>query len=96
MEQHSLDTSDPNSFQMGTYNSQQFQPEQHSGNSNPSSQNIDYNQDAPTSFSRDMFPPPSQQSNEKDILTEIVRHKLISNIVQGLSEFHFNVGFSGV
>ena len=92
MEQHSLDTSDPNSFQMGAYNSQQFQPEQHSGNSNPSSQNIDYNQDAPTSFSRDMFPPPSQQSNEKDILTEIVRHKQISNIVPVLSEFHFNVG----
>ena len=41
--------------------------EQHSMNSNYSSQNITLGRDAPTSFSRDMFPQHiSEQSNESE------------------------------
>ena len=71
MESRSLDNSEQNSIQMSTMPS--HDQEQHSINSNSSSQNINIGQDAPTSFSRDMFPQQvTEQPNESDTVGHIL------------------------
>ena len=60
MDPHSFDTSEPNSLQMSS--THHHEQEQHN-----LSQNINFSHDAPTSFSRDMFPRhTSHQENESE------------------------------
>ena len=67
MESRSLDNSEPNSIQMnrGAHPEQ----EQHSMNSNSSSQNINLGPNAPTSFSRDMFPQNISEQNQSETVS---------------------------
>ena len=68
LESQSLDNSQQNSIQMNTGpNPEQGQ---HSINSNYSSQGISLGRDAPTSFTRDMFP---QHTSEQHNASESVR-----------------------